>query len=344
MMNDKRVSKRAALVALGMITLMGCSDQKAEEEPVTQSLSTDEQIEWTEDLESDSLQGQAMFEDILDTFEEGYDDLEDEQKERAVDTLVYSVQNQVNRLNSVSGMFAQEIYDMMDEYPDVDFKTGENSEQLPEGVVRGLLSELGPSYARLVSQSSGQLVVGIDDTRLKEEFKDSMSPETVNRVELARFEQEHSLVDHENGHLDFDTIWKGLDLIESLNADTDELAMQNELPRFFYYRALLGYEEISMEDENGNVNETAIAAMEALIDEHPEHSRSEDLTRLIAAIRDEGVYGEQSHKVADDILEERFETIYAEMSEELGLTDTEITDEPDTDPNVNTNDDNGDDD
>lgn len=339
MINYKRLTKRLTVVTLSALTLIGCSNQNDEDESV--ALDTDEQIEWAENFEADSTIGQARFADIRETFEDGYDALEDEQKESAVDTLIYAAQDQAHRLSSVAAGFMPELQEMMEEYPDVDFETGENHEDLPEGVVRGLLAELDASYARLIRQDGGQFVVGIDRERLEEEFEGYMRPDTLNRMTLSSFEQEYSLVDYENGHLDFENIWKGLDVIEALDSDTEELALQNEIPRLFYYRALLGYEELSMENGDGTLNEDAIAAMEALIEEHPNHRRSAHLTRLIDAIREEGVYGEESHGVADEILEEEFATLYDEMAVELGLEEPETDDEeePETDTNEDVDDD-----
>ncbi|GAB2319254.1 hypothetical protein IRB23SM22_15120 [Alkalibacterium sp. s-m-22] len=80
--------------------------------------------------------------------------------------------------------------------------------------------------------------------------------------------------------------------------------------------------------------------LEALIEEHPNHRRSAHLMRLIEAIREEGVYGEESHGVADEILEEEFETLYAEMAVELGLEEPETDgeEEPETDTNEDVDD------
>lgn len=347
MTNYKRVTKRLTVVTLSALTLIGCSSQDTEEEAVV--LDTEEQVEWVDDFHAESTQGQAMFEEVVDTFEGGYDALDDEQKADAIQTFVDSVQNEAHRLSSVVAGFTPELHKMIDEYPDVNFKTGENHEELPEGVVRGLLAELESSYAILIQQGGGQFVVGVDHERLNEEFGEQMNPMTKNQIELTRFEQSNSIVDYENGHLDFETIWEGLDVIESLNSDTEELKMQNELPRLFYYRALLGYEEQSMENDDGTPNEDAIAAMEALIEEHPMHRRSAHLTRLIEAIREEGAYGEESHKVADAILEEEFATLYDEMSDELGLepsvdenSDEDVEAEENSDEDVEA-DENGDD-
>jgi len=321
MINYQRLTKRLTVVTVSALTLIGCSNQNDEDESV--ALDTDEQIEWVANFEADSTQGQAMFADIRETFEDGYDALEGEQKASAIDTFVYGVQDQAHRLSSVAAGFMPELQEMMDAYPDVDFETGENHEDLPEGVVRGLLAELDASYARLIRQDGGQFVVGLDRERLEEEFEGYIRPDTLNRMILSSFEREYSLVDYANGHLNFENIWKGLDVIESLDSSTEELALQNEIPRLFYYRALLGYEELSMENGDGTLNEDAIAAMEVLIEEHPNHRRSAHLKRLIDAIREEGVYGEAAHGVANEILEEEFETIYAEMAVELGLEEPE---------------------
>lgn len=317
----KRARTGMALLTIGL--LAGCTNE-SDGEPVVMSI--DEQIEWVEEFDLESTYGQAMFDDVMETFSEGYELLDDEQKESATGTLFHAIQGQSHRLNSIASGFTREIHELMDEYPDVDFETGENYDSLPEGVVRGLLAELDSSYSRLIQQASGQLVVGIDQERLMTDFESSMTPETINRITLASFEQAHSMVDYERGHLAFDTIWDGLDMIESLNSDTDDLYMQNELPRLFYYRALLGYEEISMENEDGSLNEEAIEAMEDMIEKHPNHRRSEHLLRIVESAREEGIYGEQTHLVADAILEEEFEALYAEMSEELGLGDSDKTD------------------
>lgn len=332
MLNTKQLSIKTALITLSAMVLIGCT-RKEEENAVV--LSTDEQIEWTEDFNAKTLQGQAVFSEVDAMFQEQYDSLDKEQKERAINTFVLSIQNQANKLSNVAMPFIQEIYDFMEEYPDVNFETGENSDQLPDGIVKSLFIEMDKTYTRLVRQTSGDLVVGINFSKLMDEYKTDMSQDTLDRLSIVRFEQEHAFIDYEKGHIDFETIWKGLDLVDSLKSENETPGGQNDWTRYFYYRALLGYEEITMEDEEGKLNESAIEAMEELIEKYPKSERAKDLTKLIKAIREEGVYGEQSHKVADEILADRFKELTEEMEaerqafrdqQEDNETDNEVSD------------------
>lgn len=310
----KLLTKKGTLMMFSALVLAGCAAKEEDTEQV--SMSVDEQIEWTEEFNQQTLQGQAVFSDVATTFIDNYDALDADQKAQALHTFVLSIENQSQKLSNVIAVYSHELYALMETYPDVNFETGENREQLPDGVIRGLYADMEKTYTRLINQSNGQIVVGIDFDRLMDNYKEDMSSQTLNRLSLVRFEQEHSFLDFERGHLDFEAIWKGLDLIDRLNKEFEDMVEQNEYTRYFYYRALLGYEDITMENEDGSLNEAAIEAMEALIEKHQNSERSKDLKRLVAAIKEEGVYGEKSHQVADDILTERFKELTEEMEDD----------------------------
>lgn len=309
-------TKLVTFLSVATLFAVGCSAQPVKDAKEDKPMNAQEQTVWIEKLSYDITNGAVSEAEVKEKVDKQIEKFEKDTKEDLIDTYLYSVQANAERLNTVSYNVKDDMERAMKENKDIDFVKMENVNKLPEGVLKGLVYEMKENNLKFIKQKDKSFVVGVDYEKIREEYSKHLTTYLKNSIKLSESEQNKPVYDYELSIIDFDTIYDRLEMIEGFEKDKKEdINEYFESLNYYYYMLLLGFGDSTMNLASGEANENATNAMKAVAEKHADTERGKDMKRVVESIEKEGSYAEKTTELANDILNERFSD-YLKKAEE----------------------------
>lgn len=309
-------TKLVTFLSVATLFAVGCSAQPVKEVKEEKPMNAQEQTVWIEKLSYDITSGAVSESAVKEKVDKQLKRFEKDTKEDLIDTYLYSVQANAERLNTVSYNVKHDMERAMKENKEINFAKMENVNKLPDGVLKGLVYEMKENNLKFIKQADKSFVVGVDYEKIREEYNEHLTTYLKNSMKLSESEQSKPVYDYKLSIIDFETIYDRIDMIEGFEKDKKEdINEYFESLNYYYYMLLLGFGDSTMNLASGKANENSTNAMKAVAEEHADTERGKDMKRIVESIEKEGAYTEKTTELANEILNERFSD-YLKKAEE----------------------------
>lgn len=193
---------------------------------------------------------------------------------------------------------------------------------LEEGAVKGFWQDIDALGLKVIhDESVSSHFVQVDYDAFEKTYGEYLNAFQKNNVALQRDIQKNNFYDLAKGVPNFENIHNRLIVLDEIqDGENSKDNFHWEGERYFYYAGLLGFNEETMLDDTGNINNDAAANMLTFIENNPDSPYVSDVTEVFAAIEESGAYGASAVSVANRLINERFADYIAFISESVDET------------------------
>lgn len=333
----KNINKKTIIILGSVVVLGGVASLLVTGEDNTTSstqvspMSETKQAEWMESFREDLLEERIPYAQAEEDFNSTVDRLDDATKDTAVNVFVYRSEERAYQLNALVTVLGEDIEAFDNREAGDDSLSDTFIDSIPDPAVKGVLSAIKESNFKLKRDNDGYYTVAYDFERLLENHGEGLSIHVTSAAKLGIHENNHTYYNMSEGYALFDQMYARYQLMNELIEEAEEAGEENvwlEGEAYEWYAYMLGAGDYGMNSEEGGYNEQAIKEMEKVIDAYPNEPIAKDMKQIIAHMKEEGLYSEETELLAYELRDTEYKAFVDRFSEELNeskeLNESEI--------------------
>lgn len=219
-----------------------------------------------------------------------------------VGAYVEKISKRAEKLNASYRMFKKEI----EYYTGGNVKKVNSKLETDDLMIQAIMAELESPYFLVIGDKIEESAIGVNYGYIAEVYGDKVTPDFNSRLELMDFSNNFNYNDPKDGHPNFKSLYSRYQKINEMlgrEGNEENLYLVSEAYKTYY--SLLGIRNWGMNIED-KYNEEALDSMRKFITANASTDVGKDVQKVLEAVKKEGVYGEETEKLAERLLEDRF--------------------------------------